>query len=100
MEGTVKFFNKKKGFGFIQGNDGKDYFVHVSGLAEHVFLRDNDKVSFNAAEGERGMKAENVKLLQKGSERSDVQPEKREEAAEEQEESEDSEEDNSDEDRE
>ena len=67
MEGTVKFFNRKKGFGFINGDDGKDYFVHFSGLSEGTFLRDNDKVSFEAVEGERGLKAEKVKLLQKGS---------------------------------
>ena len=69
MEGTVKFFNRKKGFGFISGDDGKDYFVHFSALPQGVFLRDNDKVSFNAIEGDRGLKAENVQLLQKGSER-------------------------------
>ncbi len=69
MEGTVKFFNRKKGFGFISGDDGKDYFVHFSALPQGVFLRDNDKVSFNGVEGDRGLKAENVQLLQKGSER-------------------------------
>ncbi len=70
MEGTVKFFNRKKGFGFINGDDGKDYFVHFTGLTEGTFLRDNDKVSFEAVEGERGLKAEKVRLLEKGSDRS------------------------------
>ena len=69
MEGTVKFFNRKKGFGFISGDDGKDYFVHFTALPKGVFLRDNDKVSFDGVEGDRGSKAENVQLLQKGSER-------------------------------
>ena len=69
MEGTVKFFNRKKGFGFITGDDGKDYFVHISALAEGTFLRDNDRVSFDSAEGDRGSKAENVQLLEKASER-------------------------------
>ena len=69
MEGTVKFFNRKKGFGFISGEDGKDYFVHFTALPQGVFLRDNDKVSFDGVEGDRGLKAENVQLLQKGSER-------------------------------
>ncbi len=68
MEGTVKFFNQKKGFGFINGDDGKDYFVHFSGLTEGTFLRDNDRVSFEPVEGDRGLKAEKVVLLQKGSE--------------------------------
>ena len=69
MEGDVKFFNRKKGFGFISGEDGKDYFVHFSAVTPGVFLRDNDRVSFDPKEDERGLKAENVKLLQKGSER-------------------------------
>jgi len=72
MEGTVKFYNRKKGFGFVQGDDGKDYFVHFTALPQGVFLRDNDKVSFNASEGERGLKAEGVQLLEKGSEREDA----------------------------
>lgn len=67
MEGSVKFFNRKKGFGFIHGEDEQDYFVHFSALPRGVFLRDNDKVSFDKAEGERGLKAENVQLLAKAS---------------------------------
>jgi len=69
MEGIVKFFNQKKGFGFISGDDGKDYFVHFTALPKGTFLRDGDKVSFNSAEGDRGLKAENVQLLEKGSQR-------------------------------
>lgn len=72
MEGTVKFFNRKKGFGFIAGDDGKDYFVHFTGLSKGTFLRDNDKVSFETDEGERGPKAVNVTLLQKASDRPDL----------------------------
>jgi CspA family cold shock protein len=68
MQGTVKFFNRKKGFGFISGEDGKDYFVHFSGLAQGTFIRDNDIVSFDGTEGDRGLKAENVQLIKKGSE--------------------------------
>lgn len=69
MEGDVKFFNQKRGFGFINGEDGKDYFVHFSAVTPGVFLRENDRVSFDPKEDERGLKAQNVKLLQKGSER-------------------------------
>ena len=69
MEGTVKFYNRKKGFGFIHGDDEKDYFVHFTALPRGTFIRDNDRVSFSGVEGERGLKAENVQLLQKGSER-------------------------------
>lgn len=68
MEGTVKWFNRAKGYGFIIGTDGKEYFVHHSALAQGTFLRDNDRVSFDPAENERGMQATNVTLLQKGSE--------------------------------
>ncbi|MBI4983034.1 cold shock domain-containing protein [Candidatus Woesearchaeota archaeon] len=68
MQGTVKFFNRKKGFGFISGEDGKDYFVHFTGLAKGTFIRDNDIVSFDSAEGDRGLKAENVQLVKKASE--------------------------------
>ena len=81
MEGTVKFFNKKKGFGFVSGDDGKDYFVHISALPGGVFLRDNDRVSFDGSEGDRGAKAENVQLLQKASERDDLPQEGEEEPA-------------------
>lgn len=60
MEGTVKFFNEKKQFGFITGEDGKDYFVHASGLKEGTTLNEGDKVKFEVVEGERGPKAEQV----------------------------------------
>lgn len=60
MNGTVKFFNSLKGFGFITAEDGKDYFVHKTGLKEGVTLRDNDSVTFDVAQGDKGPKAVNV----------------------------------------
>ncbi|MBS3113626.1 cold shock domain-containing protein [Candidatus Woesearchaeota archaeon] len=60
MNGTVKFFNSLKGFGFITAEDGKDYFVHQTGLKEGVTLRDNDSVTFDVAQGDKGPKAVNV----------------------------------------
>jgi CspA family cold shock protein len=63
MEGTVKFFNERKRFGFITGEDGKDYFVHASGLKEGTTLREGDKVKFEVVEGERGPKAEQVEKI-------------------------------------
>ena len=63
-EGSVKFFNKTKHFGFIAGDDGKDYFVHISGIKEGTFLREGDKVKFKIVEGERGPKAENVEKIE------------------------------------
>ena len=60
-KGTVKFFNESKGFGFIKdsGSD-KEYFVHVSGLNDQV--RENDEVTFDLQEGNKGLNAVNVKL--------------------------------------
>ena len=62
VDGTVKFFNRAKHFGFIQGDDGTDYFVHESGLSEGVSISDGDRVSFEVVEGDRGPKAEKVTL--------------------------------------
>ena len=68
MEGKVKFFKRVKGLGFITGDNGKDYFVHYSGITPGTFIREGDVVSFDGSEGDRGLKAENVTLLKKASE--------------------------------
>ena len=60
LKGTVKFFNETKGFGFIASEDGTEYFVHQTGLAEGVRLNDNDEVEFEVEEGDRGLKAVSV----------------------------------------
>ena len=60
MKGKVKFFNEMKGFGFIAGDDGKEYFVHQTGLKEGIAINENDAVSFDVEEGDRGPKAVNV----------------------------------------
>lgn len=60
-EGTVKFFNNSKGFGFIQSPEGSDIFVHVSGLVDEI--RDNDRVTYQVEEGKKGLNAVNVRLL-------------------------------------
>ena len=62
MKGTVKFFNEMKGFGFIAGEDGKEYFVHRSALEEGASLSENDSVEFDVEQGDRGPKAANVKI--------------------------------------
>jgi len=64
MNGKVKFFNQSKGFGFITADDGKEYFVHQSALKEGVNIRENDSVTFDVVNGDRGPKAENVALEQ------------------------------------
>lgn len=61
MKGTVKFFNEMKGFGFIAAEDGEEYFVHQTALEEGVSLQENDSVTFDVEEGDRGPKAVNVK---------------------------------------
>ncbi len=59
--GTVKFFNTEKGFGFIQEDDSKkDIFVHQSGLTQNI--RENDRVTYDVAEGQKGPNAVNVSL--------------------------------------
>ncbi len=60
QEGTVKFFNESKGFGFIsQTNGNEDIFVHTTGLLENV--RENDEVVFEIERGKKGLMAVNVK---------------------------------------
>jgi cold shock protein len=60
MKGNVKFFNRMKGFGFISGEDGKEYFVHQSGLKEGVTIDESDSVEFEVEQGDRGLKAVKV----------------------------------------
>jgi len=60
-EGTVKFFNNAKGFGFIKPSDSSDdLFVHESGLIDDI--RENDKVKYEVEQGRKGLNAVNVEL--------------------------------------
>ncbi|MFD0964765.1 cold-shock protein [Pseudofulvibacter geojedonensis] len=62
QEGTVKFFNNSKGFGFIKSSEtGEDIFVHNSGLIDEI--REDDKVQFTTEEGRKGLNAVNVEVL-------------------------------------
>lgn len=62
MRGTVKWFNKERGYGFITNENGTDYFVHFSGINGKGFksLESSEIVTFDLEETERGMKAVNV----------------------------------------
>ena len=61
MKGTVKFFNTSKGFGFITGEDDKDYFVHISKIDNNEELNENDEVDFEPSQNDRGLAANDVK---------------------------------------
>ncbi|MHB8882070.1 MAG: cold-shock protein [Thermodesulfovibrionales bacterium] len=65
IEGTIKWFNEKKGFGFIQREGGPDVFVHFSSIAGEGFktLAEGEKVQFDIEDGGKGPKAVNVKKL-------------------------------------
>ncbi len=63
--GIVKWFNNKKGFGFIQQEEGPDLFVHYSSIVSEGFktLNEGDRVSFDVQESDRGPKAINVNKI-------------------------------------
>lgn len=64
-EGTVKWFNDAKGFGFIQQDGGADVFVHFSSIAAEGFksLAEGERVSFDVTQGQKGPQAANVRKI-------------------------------------
>ena len=69
LKGTVKWFNSRKGYGFISSEEGSDVFVHYTALAgddsEYKTLNENDKVEFEVVEGQKGPQASNVVVTEK-----------------------------------
>ena len=66
MKGTVKFFSNQKGWGFIQGEDGSEVFVHYSGIAMDGFkhLDEGQNVEYELTQGEKGPQAVNVVIAE------------------------------------
>jgi len=64
MKGTVKWFNDRKGFGFIEGEDEKDIFVHRTSITEGTLLNDGDPVEYEVESSDKGPHAINVKKLE------------------------------------
>ena len=62
VQGTVKFFNRMKNFGFISPDEGEDVFVHASAIIEGT-ITDEDRVEFDIEGGDKGPKAANVKKI-------------------------------------
>lgn len=62
MQGKVKWFNKEKGYGFIEREDGSDVFVHFSAINQEGFktLQEGETVEFDIVEGPKGLQAANV----------------------------------------
>ncbi|MEA4825078.1 cold-shock protein [Clostridium sp. JNZ J1-5] len=65
MNGTVKWFNSEKGFGFITGEDGKDVFAHFSQINSEGYksLEEGQKVSYDVVNGPKGPQAENITTI-------------------------------------
>jgi CspA family cold shock protein len=64
-QGTVKWYNSEKGFGFITQDDGPDVFAHFSAIQTDGYreLKENQRVQFDVKQGDKGLQAENITVL-------------------------------------
>ena len=65
VNGKVKWFDVRKGYGYVTDENGNDYFAHFSGIKEgrtYTGLKDGDEISFEVVEGKKGMQASEIKL--------------------------------------
>ena len=62
ISGTIKMWKEAEGWGFIEGDDGEDYFLNISNVRRGQSIRVNCRVKFDVNQGQRGSEAENVTL--------------------------------------
>ena len=81
-EGKVKWFNPRKGYGFIATEDGRDIFVHYASISGEGYrtLAEGDPVTFDIVEGEKGLRAENVVPISASESKSESESESEEES--------------------
>ena len=63
MNGKVKWYNARKGYGFIEGEDGKDVFIHRTSIPQGTFLNEGDKVEYEIEDSDKGPNAKDIKKL-------------------------------------
>jgi len=81
MNGKIKWYNYKKGFGFIVGEDGKEYFIHYSQVPQGTKLYEEDAITFDAVDTDKGVQAQNLQVV--GSAKKNPAPAQKEEATQE-----------------
>ena len=63
ISGTIKMWKETEGWGFIEGDDGEDYFINIANVRKGQTIRVNSRVKFDISQGQRGPEAENVTLV-------------------------------------